>query len=71
MSFFISLSSSLNNTYNNHYILYYNKTTLKECNMEDNREGAEAVTTPYSKDWQNKYSYINSNIIIIYMSIIV
>ena len=39
--------------------------------MEDNREAAEAVTTPYSKDWQNKYSYINSNIIIIYMSIIV
>jgi hypothetical protein len=71
MSFVISLSSSLNNTYNNYCILYCNKRILKECDMEENREAAEAVTAPYSKDWQNKYFYINLNIIVIYMSIIV
>jgi len=34
--------------------------------MEENWEAAEAVTAPYSRDGQYKYSYINLNIMIIY-----
>ena len=43
---------------------------LKECDTEENREAAEAATTPYSKGWQNKYFYINLSIIIIYIFLI-
>ena len=39
--------------------------------MEVNREAAEAVTTAYSKDWQNKYSCIILNIIIIHVIVVV
>ena len=39
--------------------------------MEVNREAAQAVTTAYSKDWQNNYSCINLNNIIIHMIIVV
>jgi hypothetical protein len=47
MSFVSCLSSLFNNTYNNYNILYCNKRILKECDMEGNREAAEAVTTAY------------------------
>jgi hypothetical protein len=71
MFFVSSLSSLFNNTYNYYYILYCNKRILKECDTEENREAAEAVTAAYSKDGQNKYSGIKLNIIIIHLIIIV
>jgi hypothetical protein len=71
MSSVNSLSSLFNNTYNYYSILYCNKRILKKCDMEENREAAEAVTIAYSKDGQNKYSGVTLNIIIIHMIITV
>jgi hypothetical protein len=47
MSFVSSLSSLFNKTYDYYYILYCNKRILKECDTEENREAAEAVTAVY------------------------
>jgi hypothetical protein len=37
------------NIYFNYYIIYCNKRILKECDMEENREAAEAVNIQYFK----------------------
>jgi hypothetical protein len=42
-----NVSSSLITIYYNYYIAYYNERILMECDMEENREAAEAVTTPH------------------------
>jgi hypothetical protein len=44
-----SLSSSLNSTYNNCYVVFCNKRIFKECDMEVNREAAETVYAAYFK----------------------
>jgi len=42
-----SLSSSLIDMYFNYYIIYCKKRIPKECDMEENREAAEAINTHY------------------------
>jgi hypothetical protein len=41
--------SSLINIYFNYYIIYCKKKILKVCDMEENREAAEAVNNHYFK----------------------
>jgi hypothetical protein len=44
-----SLPSSFIIIYCKYYIAYCNKMILEECDMKENEEEPEAVTTPYFK----------------------
>jgi hypothetical protein len=58
------LSSSQIIIYYNYYTVYYSERILEECEVKENTEAAEAVTTPYFGRLTQQY--INLFIIITY-----